>query len=53
MNTEESPICEECENEVDSVATSGRFAGCCANCETELKREDAQFDRDHAYVFGD
>ena len=46
-------ICEECEQEVDCVAMQGRFAGCCVNCEQELKREDFYFTRDHAYVFGD
>jgi hypothetical protein len=46
-------ICEECEQEVDSLCTKGRFTGVCHNCEVELRREDTYFQKDHAYVFGD
>lgn len=45
-------ICEECEQVVDGVATEGRFTGVCCNCEQEMRREDAQFTKDHIYVFG-
>lgn len=46
-------ICEECEREVDSVATEGRFTGVCERCETDLRLEDRCFTRDHIEVFGE